>query len=417
MKKALYFCFFFPFISNALNAVGWLNNFMGPSLTRLVAYGNLFLLMVGFVLLIKSKRNYSPIAKKWFVFFFIYYMLATLGSLIYENPFDVLKTLVSVVYCVGFASFLRFEKFNNLFAKVATVVFSIANILLIVLFKLKIDLDKVQQLSIFTIDRAQGVYGDANNAALVGILGFIFLHQFFKPRSLWLKLLKIALILMTVYGITLTLSTTGIATFIMVFFVLNSQYITKQYILIGLIVGPLMYLSILNLDKVVPLDELNIRQRKKVENVINLMSFNFDEVDNSGRTELVSNTMEYIYDNPVLGRGLGFGQALRSHNTFLNIWVDSGIIGLLVLIYLFLVYLKNIIRSPKNIRYFSISIYLTVILFMLSLQTVINQAYIVCVLLYVAYITDFNKSTSKLPKIRSIPSSLEARGNQKPTIS
>jgi O-antigen ligase len=369
--------------------------YYGETLQQMLAYINLGIIVIGFLLLIKEDIPFSKTAKNWIFFYVTYYVLSGLGSVYYSNSFDILKTLVPVVYCIGFMSFLRFDNFRVLFEKIATLTFLMANALLIVFINLNFDLDRYGQNIDYGLDRAQGVYGDANNAALAGIVGFIFLFQVYKPKKFIFKILKIILLLATIYAVILTLSTTGLGVVLIVLIILFKKKITKQYILLGLIILPILYVSIINIDKIIRIEDLNVRQQRKVDNIINILTFDFEEVDTAGRNNLLEKTMDYIYDNPFLGRGLYFGIEQRSHNTFATIWVDSGILGLLIFFYLLLIYFKGIYICRTDVKYPIFALFFVLTVFMLSLQSVINQPYLMSVFIYMAYIIDNNKNTFK----------------------
>ena len=103
------------------------------------------------------------------------------------------------------------------------IAFSIASIFLIYFVSINFDLDfYLAGLEIdYGLDRAQGIYGDANNAAFAAILGFIFIFKCFIPKNKFQIILKLFLLGLSAYALYLTYSTTGFGVFIVAIALLN----------------------------------------------------------------------------------------------------------------------------------------------------------------------------------------------------
>lgn len=392
MKKFILFCFIYPFVFSGLNIQGWVSLYISSGFGQAMSYLNLVFIFVGMLLLIKDATSYSSTARLWIFFYLMYYSFAVIGSIIYENPFSLLRTLVSVIYAIGFISFLRFEENRDFFKKSIIIVFTVANILLIIFMRLNFDFDYYDTDLEYSLDRAQGVYGDANNAAIVCNLGYLFLAKFYQPEQRLFKFIKVLLILLTVYSLFLTFSTTGFGVLIIIVSLMNYKLVTKKTILLSIIVIPILYGLLINLDKLTSNLDLNIRQQDKINNIVNILSFKFDEVDSSGRSDLVTTTLNYIYENPFLGRGLEFGIRARAHNTFLYIWADAGVFTLLLFLFILFTYARKSLLTAPETRYFALSILIVFMVFMLSLQSVINQPYLMPILIYLAYLIDVKKT-------------------------
>lgn len=388
MRYLIIFCFLYPFVFNGLNLQGWLLLYVSSSIAQLMAYLNLGFIMIGIFLIIKKVRYLSKTASVWFYFFIVYYVLALTASIINNNSLEFIKSLVPVIYYLGFMLFLSTTDNLKLFEKTATLVFVIANIALIIFVQLNFDYDYYNVDLEYDLDRAQGLYGDANNAALVAIVAIVFLNRVVTAKGLFLKTLKIMLFSVMFYALFLTFSTTGFAAFTIAVVLLNYKLFTKDRILLAMIVLPIFYVLILNINILTDNLDLNIRQQHKIDNIVNLLSFDFENVDSSGRDDLVAHLMNYVYEKPFFGNGLDFGNQNSGHNTLIAIWADGGIIALLMFLYLLYVYYKNSILAPPKIRYFSLPILITMCMFMLSLQSVINQPYLMCVFVYLGYLID-----------------------------
>lgn len=324
----------------------------------------------------------------WIAYFFIYYIFSLLGSIVYHNPYDFFSTSFALFYTIGFIFYLSYEDNLGYFENTATYVFVLANILLIYMSKNNIDIEFYNADLGYELDRAQGLYGDANNAAVVCILGFIFAFRNISSINRLSFCVKLAALLICIYALFLTLSTTGFACFILVLALLNIKYFTKEKVLLLIIIAPILYSILYNLDKLTAGLDLNVRQKSKIDNFVNLVKLDFSSVDTSGRSDLVSNLMEYLYNNPFLGRGLEFGLKKQSHNTLIYIWSDAGIIAVLFFIFLIFLYFRKSMKLVNDNKYYILAILTTLTVFMLSLQTIINQPYLMPVFIYISYLIE-----------------------------
>src|SRR5690606_29387081 len=153
---------------------------------------------------------------------------------------------------------------------------------------------------------------------------------------------------------------------------------------------PVLFVTLINLNNLTAGLNLSTQQRAKVSNIVNLVTFNTQEVDNSGRGELLENLLVYVYKNPFLGNGIDFAKDLRGHNTVVGVWADAGIFALLIFLVMLGNYFRKAIIAPPDKRYFALSILVVLCIFMLTLQTVINQEYLIALFVYVGYVLDEN---------------------------
>jgi O-antigen ligase len=127
-----------------------------------------------------------------------------------------------------------------------------------------------------------------------------------------------------------------------------------------------------------------------------VLKLDFDNVDSSGRDVYVKELIAYINKSPLIGNGLDFGALHHGHNTYLSIIADAGIFPLLLFLFLLIKYAKNTFLLDKENKYYAFAILQGFILFMLSLQTVINQPYLIVIFIYLAYYIDLNAKKSQL---------------------
>lgn len=388
MKKLIHFLFLFPFIFNILNVQDWMGVYFSSSISQFIAYGNIVLIIIGTLLCLKLKKREIKTGGLWIFFFIIHYSISIIASAFYENPINIAYTFVNITFYIGYLFYLR--TINNLksFHSLITYTLLTASFSLIVLWSLQLDLDYVNSNIGWGLDRASGLYGDANNASLVSILAFIF----FKFQNFKNKVLKIIIYLSIIYSVFLTFSTTGFLVFIVVLFFSNYKLFTiKKNLFLLLITLPIIYLVIINLNFLTSTLNLNVRQKSKIDNFVNIFTLNFNQIDNSGRDTHIINVIDNLYNNPFTGYGFDFGLRNLTHNTYLNIWLESGIIGLITLLLVIFTYFKRSMKTAEKIKYFSLCILISIAVFMLTLQTVINQPYIMVILIYTGYLIDSRK--------------------------
>lgn len=170
---------------------------------------------------------------------------------------------------------------------------------------------------------------------------------------------------------------------------LNHTFFTGIRLILAILFLPVFYLALINLNTITANIELRGQQRDKINNLVNVLTFNTEEVDDSGRNELVTRLLkEHVYVNPFLGNGLEFAVSQRGHNTLVGVWADAGIFTVLYFLFMLYKYFANSINSPPNIRYFALPILIGLCIFMLSLQSIINQPHIMALFVYLGYLID-----------------------------
>jgi O-antigen ligase len=391
MKKLIYICFLFPLFSELLNFRGFIIRFISPFGGVNLNYFNLLLIVVGSILLIKQKGVLSKTAKIWFAFYLFYFNFGILAMVLFSNYTPIVRTLIPLIYFSGFYLFLSIEKHRELFLKTTTLGFLSASLLLILFVQINFDLD-MDGISLYKIDRPGGVYGDANNAALACILSYLFFNKYFKANTPFRKHIKTIIQLILFYSLFLTFSTTGMLCFIIILFINNLNYFTRERIILLFIAAITLIITVLNLNTLTANLDLTPGQRLKIETLVNVVSLNTDKVNNSGRGELLENLFNYIYEHPIIGNGIDFAVNQHAHNTFFGVWADAGIFTFLIFIIILITYFKKSIQAKPEVRYFCLSIMIAMSVFMLSLQTVINQPYLIVLFPYIGYLIDENKT-------------------------
>lgn len=390
-KVLVYMCFYWPIACSALNIQGFVNVFISNSLSQQLAYFNVLLITVGVFLVKKESVNLSKTNNIWLLFYIFYYCFALLASGINGFSTVILASLVAPIYFVGFYFLLSDPNQVKPFFKILTILFVIASIFTIYLFNINFDIENPGILG-RKLDRAGGLYGDANNAALVSIVAYILFDKFYNPSNIIFRALKVMILLIIFYSVFLTFSTTGLFVFTVMFFVSNYKFFTGfRLAILGVLIG-LLYIGIFSLKSRTKDLNLSAHQIHKIDNVINLMTLNLEKVDNSGREDLLENLLPYLYENPIIGNGVDFSVVMRGHNTYLGVWGDAGIFTFLFFIFMLCFYFLEAFSLDPEQRYFALSILTVLYIFMFSLQTVINQPNLIVLIVVVGYMIDYNKS-------------------------
>ncbi len=381
-----------PLISSCLNFQGFVRTFISVGISQKIAYFNILLLILGVFIFRKNSGPLSQTNKLWLVFYLIYYCFALLASGIHGFNSPILATLIAPIYFIGFYFLLSNPDQFKIFYKVLTISFVISSFFTIYFYKINFSYD-ISGILGWDVDRAEGLYGDANNAALTSIIAYILFNQFYNPSKYVFKIIKILILIIIFYSIFITFSTTGLFAFVIIFFIINYKYFMgTKFILLGIGIV-LFYAGIFTIKSQTKDLDLSSAQISKIDNIINVVTLNMEKVDSSGRGGLIDSLMYHIYENPILGNGLNFATVARGHNTYLGIWADAGLFTFLFFLIVLFYYLIKIFTLDLHLKLFTMSLLIGLCTFMLSLQTVINQPYLIVIFVFIGYIIDYNKES------------------------
>lgn len=385
MKKLGILLFLIPFIFSALNIQAFAGKFVSESIAQIIAYLNLILVVVGIIFSFKNSEPFPKTIKLWIAFYLIYYCFGLIGNMLHFPEAPLIVTLIPVIYFIGFSFFLGTNEHLKLFARTAALTFLAVNLLTIYFERINFSMD-VGGIYEYSLSRAGGVYGDANNAAVVGLLSFIFIRNVFSPVNLFQKLLKLLGLGISLYALFLTFSNTGFIVLIMVLGLTYHKFFNPKRILFIILFVPLS--AIILVQSALHSPSLDKVQKARIENVINVLTLNTDKVALSERDVLLKNMLNYIYENPFIGNGVYFSTAIRGHNTILGILADAGIISFLFFLFVLFQYFRKAVLSPPYSRYFILSILVVLSIFMLTLQTIINQPYLIVLFAFMGYMIE-----------------------------
>ena len=388
MKKLIFFCFYIPLILNLLNIQAFISKFVSVSLAQLFAYGSLGLVLIGGFAIMRRIGSFTPLIKTWILFYLAYYSFSLLANAVLQTDPPILKTLIPVCYFFSFSILLSLPEEREPISKILAIGFFISCMFLIYFQRINFSLDH-DGISEYTLNRAGGVYGDANNAAVAAILSFLFLKFSFNAKNKVLKAIKVLAMLISIYALLITFSKTGFLVFFIVLGLTYHKFFTLKRLLFTLIFIPIIIITLVNWS--LSSDLLNQVQKERIESLVNLVTLQTDKVSFSERDVLLQNMLSYVNENPVLGNGLNFGNEIRGHNTIIGVWADAGILTFLIFLFLLGFYLKKALTAPYNIKFFALGILTTLYLYMLSLQTIINQGYIIVIFVLLGYLLSTKK--------------------------
>ncbi|WP_299520394.1 O-antigen ligase family protein [Winogradskyella sp.] len=365
--------------------------YMSEGLSVQLAYLNFGLVMVGAVLFRKYMGATSKTCLLWFIYYIMYYAFGILAMGINGFQTSLIPTFIPIIYFIGYFVLLSNKQLFKEFVYFATVCFVLTAIVTLTLYLFNFNLIE-QDTQEWAIDRADGVYGDANNAALASLVAFLLFDRVFRPKNLLLRVVKIGIQLIIFYSLFVTFSTTGLFAFTVTFMLTNYKLFRGLRLALFVLFVILFYQGLFILSSEVTNLGLTKAQQDKIMNITNLLTFNFDKVDNSGRGDLLHNILYYINENPILGNGINFSNEHRGHNTFVGNWVDGGLLTFLFFLFLILTYYFNALKLSINLRFFVISVMFIMSIFMISLQSVINQPYLLVIFVFMAYLFHYNKT-------------------------
>lgn len=384
----IHICFLVPFVLTVFNLQVLITRLVSFVIAQVMAYGNLALLFLGIILMIPKRGKFSNTSKLWIIFYIIYFVIATMASAINYNSANLLVSIIPFIYVIAFHFYLSTPENRRIFKVVAVWSFVFSGILSIYLYSINFDLDR-GGIYEYTVDRSGGVYADANNTALAAIITFILVFKLYQPQKKIYKLVKLIVLTITLYGLFITFSNTGFMVFIICFVSINYKFFTGIRLVAGIALIPLLWIALANLNTLTA--DLNLvgQQRDKINNIVNIVTFNTDKVDDSGRNELVTKLLKnHVYKNPFLGNGVDFAISQHAHNTIIGVWADAGIFALAFFLLMLMRYFHQTFKSPPEIRYFVLPMLFTMCIFMLSLQSVINQPYLMALFVYIGYLID-----------------------------
>jgi hypothetical protein len=380
MSKVLKLLFIIPLLVDLTNIQNILSVLLlgNETIIRFIAYGNIIVLTTGLIILLNrynlAQYHIPGLSRLWIAFFMIYFIFALFANIYHEtDPYDMHQIIITFLFFFSYTLFFLFTQNITLIIRVLMFGFFLTSILNILFHFLNFSLDH-GGITIFKLERGGGVYGDANNSALASLLAFIFLNYSIKTTSITEKALKALAMGICVYSLYISFSKTSLIIFPLVFALAFFKDFDEKKIRTLIFTLPLLILGVTHAFSRINISE---EQKERIFSILNLITLETSKVDFSERDVLLANMLNKINESPVIGWGVQFSNEIRGHNTIIGVWADAGFIVFIFFLILLFSFMNGALKQKKNTRYFSISVLACVYIYMLSLQTIINQPYII----------------------------------------
>lgn len=352
-------------------------------------------------LLIKSEFNSILNSRKKFLFLFsfLYLIFCTYNAYNYVEGIISLYKLI-IIISVFTSSFFAFKKMNNPF------------IFLCKVFSLFLFIESIYAVLEFLIVDGdfRGISNNRNISSFSILFKMIFLkYLIFKSKNLKESIIYRIIELLGIISIIILQSRLGIISLIGSYLVLLIFLKKNRFSFIfSIIIISLSTYAFQNIDN-----------EKRIQKNYNILNLNSDESTNQ-RLSFYSNAYDLIKQKPIIGFGLGswkyeslkyrkitegsFLVPYYVHNDFLQITVETGIIGLIIyLIFLFQIFSSLKIKYWGDPKFYFIIISLGIFLMNSFLNFPIHrsQEYIPFLILS-AFILSTNQNTFHSKKKNSL---------------
>ncbi len=311
------------------------------------SFKNIFILMLFFFMLPGMKQyNVSTIYKK-FIPYFIFALIGLMLSPVFFTSFQKLLSYVILFIAVPNYVVRSYEIQGELFFK-NLIYFLFAIIIVGFLFRFY-----NTEVAYSHGGRLRGIFGNPNGLGIFMILFFIiFTLTISKFPELFGRMEKILLGIIMFYILFKTGSRTALLA-VVIFYTFNMIFKYSNFFgfLLFFTLMVSMELIIVNLPKVII--ALGLQETFRIETL----------EEGSGRTLAWEFAWDNIQENLFIGKGIGYDESLmRSnyamltkaghqggvHNTYLIMWLNTGLLGLLAFLRGFI---KLFIKGAKNNSY------------------------------------------------------------------
>jgi O-antigen ligase len=374
-----------------LNIQAFLSKFLAlpEAPVQLFAYGILGLTFLGGLAVLHKSEKLPFLNKFWILFYAVYFPLGLIANLVHDTePHRLLFAFIPLIYFVSFSLLFGYDSREIRRVKVLLSYFLFATAIFTIVFdyfNISMDFSGIYE---FELNRAGGVYGDANNSCLSAILAFVFIYFTFQPSTRIGKLIKIMGMLISLYAAILTFSKTGFFVLFLIGVVLLFLHSDWRKRVAVLLISP--FALLFSIDFLISRNILNSEQLNRLGVIVDIVSFRTDNIDFSSRDVLLNNMLNYIMESPLIGNGIQFSNLIRGHNSIIGIWADAGVLAFVVFLLLLLAYFIKSFPLVNNDKFFSLCVQITLLVFMLTLQTVINQTYLMVVYALLGFVLATN---------------------------
>jgi len=254
---------------------------------------------------------------------------------------------------------------------------------------------------LYEFGRFLGSQGNSNKLSrvmLIAIFSSLILLTY-QSTNKYLKIYLKFSILLSLYLIFLTVSKKAIILApILLVSSLSFQRIKLKNIIITLIVFIILIKLFFTYADFTYLDHMRDILDKRFEGLFNLLEGKQGDASSGERAYLLEEGFKIFLDNPIIGTGLNNFRVFLgkyAHNNYLELLVDTGIIGMLLFYSIYIIILKKIKNMQKSkLRKYLLIMILILLLMDLATVTYYNKL-ILLVLLYIFYIAKNNQKENQ----------------------
>jgi len=388
-KKKLAILGFLIYIHfNILNIYGLLPVLLDFSINsaRLLSYGPI-LLLTGVVFLIPKSTGYKKTKiNLWVITFVAYLSLGMFSSFIFSSNLEYFYQAVPYYLRVLLEVSLFYFFFLNLDKRLMTLVlinitisYIIVALSIPIMAALGISLYESAiglETTVLESGRPAGLAANANPAAFQSIIGLILIIYWLmnNPKT-WVKYVLAILLLTQTACAIFTFSNTGMIclVFVFIFLVWKTSFLKPGiYKFLGFLL--ILFIASSQFLNISVSDQLNKQNFQKLENFVKIISFD-DSADLSKRDTKIKEGISELKKSPIIGSGLGyFKHKISVHNTFLTIVGESGIIPLLLFLFVLAMLFKSgALSKVPSLSFLMMSSVVAYALFCITLQNMIDN--------------------------------------------
>ena len=297
----------------------------------------------------------------WLLSFLVINLISTLMSHYYISSFDNLRRLLAAfIFVVLTMIFVNRKGFEKTLSVTVIVGVTVSSILSIIGYIFDIQLFAMNVGS-EAVKRGIGTAQNPNHFAAMIIFSLpLIAYWFFSSRKIWWKLLALALFVLTSTAIILTYSRSAAIVYTILFLLIvfeNIRRFKPKYI--GFVMSLATILVLLFLILVPP---SYLERQKSVTDTTDTaigrrISYLYVAWDSFKGNPILGSgpgTFRKIYENSVYAYQYARGKEdyIRdAHNTYLEILIGSGIMGISIFILILIVALRNFHKAINNFRH------------------------------------------------------------------
>ena len=309
---------------------------------------------------IKSAKSFHS----FFIFFFIgYLILGSLATILENNAINIWPNFryympSLIIYYATYRTILSIDREVEIFKVLRTVSMLISLNAILIIISIFFGIDFHVSLEEKGIDRAVGLYSNANRAGYVAVIGQLITLVLLVSGQVLKRWLFQCMYLICLAAAVSTFSKGSIilSLLILLFFIFlgkknsHSQFSFNKRINIRRILLILVVIVPFSMPYIYY--NLSIEQATRINQVGQMLSGTFNNETTTDRLTLVHFALSEIKDNFFLGAGLGefkkMSIGLGTHNTYLLILGESGVIAIILYLRFLLFWLHNSLRMIKD---------------------------------------------------------------------